>query len=70
MTGVRRTAFKPKQQREVVTSEYILSTYPVNRRWIENHRAELKPFKVGDGRKSFYFKDVVDGLFHPKEISA
>jgi len=65
----RQTAFKPKE-RDVVDSSYILSRYPVNRRWIENHRSELKPFKVGDGRKSFYFKDIVDGLFNPKEVAS
>ncbi len=51
-------------------SSYILSRYPVNRRWIENHRAELKPFKVGHGRKSFYFRDEIDGLFSPKEVAS
>ncbi len=65
----RRTQFKSNKPREVVTSTYILATYPVNRRWIENHRDDLRPFKVGDGRKSFYYKDIVDGLF-TQEVSA
>ncbi len=61
-----RSALK-QQSREVVDSGYILQRYSVNRRWIENHRDELKPFKVGHGRKLFYHKDVVDSLFQGQE---
>ncbi len=63
----RGTPFPKTKQREVVTAQYILDTYPVNRRWIENHNHELKPFKVGGNSRNFYYKDHIDSLFQPKE---
>jgi hypothetical protein len=63
----RGRPFQKTKEIEVVTAEYILSRYPVNRRWIENHSHQLKPFKVAGSRLNFYDKAHIDSLFQPQE---